>query len=90
MKTTPYNTVNKYLVYFLAKTTKPGQVGKDKPMEPDFKLYTIEEITEILKVTQRTVYNYIKAGQLKAIKIGKYWRIKHTDLQVFLETGTNK
>jgi len=59
-------------------------------MEPDFKLYTIEEITEILKVTQRTVYNYIKAGQLKAIKIGKYWRIKHTDLQVFLETGTNK
>lgn len=59
-------------------------------MEPDFKLYTIEEITEILKVTQRTVYNYIKAGQLKAIKIGKYWRIKHTDLQIFLETGTNK
>ena len=58
-------------------------------MEEDFKLYTIEEIAKILKVTQRTVYNYIKAHQLKAIKIGKYWRIKHTDFQMFLATGTN-
>lgn len=54
----------------------------------DFKLYTIEEITAILKVTQRTVYNYIKGGQLKAVKIGKYWRIKHTDLQNFIDKGT--
>ncbi|MCX5775793.1 MAG: helix-turn-helix domain-containing protein [Firmicutes bacterium] len=54
----------------------------------DFKLYTIEEITGILKVTQRTVYNYIKGGQLKAIKIGKYWRIKHTDFQNFIDKGT--
>jgi excisionase family DNA binding protein len=54
----------------------------------DFKLYTVEEITEILKVTQRTLYNYIKSGSLKAVKIGKYWRVKHTDLQDFLEKGT--
>ena len=55
-----------------------------------FKLYTIDEIAEILKVTQRTVYNYIKSGSLKAIKIGKYWRVRHEDLALFLETGTNK
>jgi len=54
----------------------------------DFKLYTVEEITNILKVTQRTLYNYIKSGALKAVKIGKYWRVKHTDLQDFLEKGT--
>jgi len=54
-----------------------------------FKLYTIDEIAEILKVTQRTIYNYIKSGSLKAIKIGKYWRIKHSDLEQFLEKGTN-
>lgn len=56
----------------------------------NFKLYTIDEIAEILKVTQRTVYNYIKSGSLKAIKIGKYWRVRHEDLAQFLETGTNK
>ena len=53
----------------------------------NFKLYTIKELTEILKVTQRTVYNYIKSGNLKAIKIGKYWRVLHTDLQDFFSKG---
>jgi len=56
----------------------------------DIRLYTIDEIAEILKVTQRTVYNYIRSGSLKAIKIGKYWRVKHEDLAQFLETGTNR
>ena len=55
----------------------------------EFKLYTIEEISGILKVTQRTIYNYIKGGQLKAIKIGKYWRIKHGDFQQLIDKGTN-
>ncbi len=56
---------------------------------PDYTLYTIDEIAEILKVTQRTIYNYIKSGSLRAIKIGKYWRVKRSDLELFLETGTN-
>lgn len=56
----------------------------------DFKLYTVKEITEILKVSQRTLYNYIKNGNLKAVKIGKYWRIKKEDLQNLLDFGTEK
>jgi excisionase family DNA binding protein len=55
----------------------------------DFKLYTINELTTILKVTQRTVYNYIKSKNLKALKIGKYWRVRHTDLREFLVRGSN-
>jgi len=50
--------------------------------------YTVEEIAGILKVTERTLYNYIKSGVLKAVKIGKYWRIKHTDLENFINKGT--
>lgn len=56
----------------------------------EFTLYTIERISEILKVTKRTIYNYIKSGDLKAVKIGKYWRVKHSDLEEFVNTGTNK
>lgn len=56
----------------------------------DFKLYSVDEIAQILKVTERTLYTYIKSGVLKAVKIGKYWRIKHTDLQNFIDTGTKK
>jgi len=52
------------------------------------KVYTIEEIVDILQVTRRTVYNYIKSGRLKAVKIGKYWRVTAKALDEFL-TPTN-
>ena len=53
----------------------------------EIKVYTLREVEDILKVTQRTVYNYINSGKLKAVKMGKYWRVRHEDLDAFL-TGT--
>lgn len=54
----------------------------------DIKVYTTEEALEVLKVTQRTLYRYIKAGQLKAIKLGREYRITEDALKDFLERGT--
>lgn len=51
----------------------------------ELKLYTIEEIAKILRVTQRTIYNYIKEEELPAIKIGKHWRVRHEHLELYLE-----
>jgi len=51
----------------------------------EIKIYTLKEVEEILKVTQRTLYNYIKTGKLKAVKTGKSWRVTHESLQRFLE-----
>ncbi len=56
----------------------------------DLILYMVNEVKDILKITQRTLYNYIKSGDLKAVKIGKYWRVKKSDLEEFIEFGTNK
>jgi|LFRM01.1.fsa_nt_gb excisionase family DNA binding protein len=53
----------------------------------EMKLYTLKEVEKILKVTQRTLYTYIQNGQLKATKIGKYWRVKHADLMDFVDNG---
>lgn len=53
-------------------------------------LYTVMEIADILKVSRRTVYNYISDGNLKAIKIGKMWRIKKSDFEDFLNDGIKK
>lgn len=50
----------------------------------DLKVYTIDEIVSLLQVTRRTVYNYIKSGKLKAVKIGKYWRVTEKALEAFL------
>lgn len=54
----------------------------------DIKVYTLKEVEAILKVTQRTLYNYIKGGQLKAVKMGRQWRVTEDSLKEFLEKGT--
>lgn len=53
------------------------------------KLYTSTELTKILSLSQRTIYNYIKSGKLKAYKIGRVWRIKQSDYNSFLIQKTN-
>jgi len=54
----------------------------------EIKIYTLEEVMDILHVTQRTMYRYIKTGKLKAVKIGKYWRVSPEALQDFIKNGT--
>lgn len=53
------------------------------------KIYSIDELESILKVTKRTLYTYIKTGKLKACKMGKYWRVTQRHLDNFLSTGTD-
>lgn len=54
----------------------------------DIKVYTLEEIAELLHITRRTLYSYVKEGKLKAVKVGKYWRVTEKNLEEFLSTGT--
>jgi len=50
------------------------------------KFMTIKEVMETLRVSQLTVYRYIKAGKLPAYKVGRDYRIKETDFKKFLES----
>lgn len=54
----------------------------------DVKVYTLDEVAGIVKVTKRTLYNYIKSGTLRAVKMGKYWRVPEGTLQDFIYKGT--
>lgn len=54
----------------------------------EIKVYTLEEVAEILKVSRRTLYTYVKEGKLPAVKMGKYWRVSQESLQAFISTGT--
>lgn len=51
------------------------------------KTYTLQEVADILKVTRQTVYNNVYAGNIKAIKIGKNWRVTEEELQNVLKNG---
>ena len=59
-------------------------------MANDIKVYTLEEISGLLHITRRTLYTYVKEGKLKAVKVGKYWRVTEKNLQEFLERGTDE
>lgn len=55
-----------------------------------FTLYTVDEITDILHISKKTLYKFIKNKTIKAVKIGKYWRIKQSDFIELVEKGTAK
>lgn len=51
---------------------------------PKDRYQTVQELAERLDVAEATVRHWIKSGQLRAIDIGKGWRIADTDLERFL------
>ncbi len=57
-------------------------------MAKDLEIYTLKEVEDLLQVTRRTLYNWIKDGQLKAFKVGRGWRITKEALEEFTKTGT--
>lgn len=52
--------------------------------------YKAEELAKILEVNIMTIYRYIKAGRLKAYKIGKEYRIGKTEFDSFLKSVSTK
>lgn len=46
---------------------------------------TVREVADLLKVNEVTVRRWIKDGELRAIDIGKGWRIGPDDLDAFLD-----
>ena len=52
---------------------------------PNEQLLTAQEVADTLKVNIMTIYRYIKAGKIKAYKIGKEYRISTTEFNRFLE-----
>lgn len=58
-------------------------------MSEEMKLYTLQEVADILKVTRQTIYNYVTAKRLKATKLAKEYRVTEKDLQDFIKNGRN-
>jgi excisionase family DNA binding protein len=50
-------------------------------------LWDIARVATYLGVTERTVYNKVRAGELPAAKVGRLWRVRPTDLEAWLTRG---
>ncbi len=48
-------------------------------------LLTVGEVAGIMRVSNMTVYRLIKSGQLSAIRVGKNYRIRHRDVERYLD-----
>ena len=47
-------------------------------------LLTVGEVATLMRVSNMTVYRLIKGGQLSAIRVGKNYRIRRTDIDRYL------
>lgn len=52
--------------------------------------YTAQELAEKLRVNIMTIYRYIKAGKLKAYKLGKEFRIEKKEFERLLDKNRTK
>jgi excisionase family DNA binding protein len=47
---------------------------------------TTEEVLAYLQVNLRTVYRLIKAGKIPAVRVGRQWRFRKTDIDAWLDS----
>jgi excisionase family DNA binding protein len=59
------------------------RMPKRRPFVGD-RLLTVGEVAATMRVSNMTVYRLIKAGQLAAIRVGKNYRIRESDVNKYL------
>jgi excisionase family DNA binding protein len=66
--------------------TKEAGFTKGAPMVlTNSGLMTIEELADYLKVTRRTIYEWLKQNKIPAIKLVGQWRFKREKIDAWLE-----
>lgn len=55
---------------------KRGYIGES--------LLTVDEVASLMRVSNMTVYRLIKSAQLPALKVGKNYRIRESDVEQYL------
>ncbi len=55
--------------------------------EPGIRLLTVAEVAGVVRVSRMTVYRLIRRNQLKAIRVGRNYRVREEDLREYLESS---
>jgi len=54
------------------------------------KVYTPNEVADVLKVEPVTIRRWLMAGKMSGFKVGKEWRVTEEDIQQFIENNRPK
>lgn len=52
------------------------------------KLYSVEDIAQMVGMTSRTIRNYLKDSKLKGVKVGGQWRFTQADIDALFNSET--
>jgi excisionase family DNA binding protein len=55
-----------------------------QPNESQSKFVTVAEVASELRVSNMTVYRLVQSGQLPAVRVGRSYRIRSTDVDRYL------
>jgi len=65
---------------------KPGEKERTKNIRWWFDVLSLKEVAEKLGMHYNTIYKYVRAGDLKAIKFKKVYRIEEQELEKFIRS----
>lgn len=51
---------------------------------------TLREAAEVLRLSTRTVREYVKRGEIRGKIVGKQWRFRRADLDAFFENAPSE
>jgi excisionase family DNA binding protein/YgiT-type zinc finger domain-containing protein len=60
-----------------------GLADLDEKEKPE--LLNVKETADLLRVSSQTIYNMIKDGRLKAVKMGREWRFMRKDIESLID-----
>jgi excisionase family DNA binding protein len=66
------------------KMPQSGSAGSPATGE---KFLTLREAADVLRLSTRTLREYLKRGEIRGKLIGKRWRFKRADLDAFFENA---
>ena len=53
----------------------------------DSRFMTVQEVADLMRVSSMTVYRLIKGGELRAVRVGRSFRVREDDVNAFLENS---
>ena len=56
-------------------------------MPTEDRFLTVQEVAELMRVSTMTVYRLIKAGDLRAARVGRSYRLRDTEVESYLGRG---
>ncbi len=51
------------------------------------RMWRVREVAELLRVHRATVNEWIRQGRIRAVRVGKLWRIPDSEVKRIVERG---